>query len=310
MSTRLYLTSLTSYQMNPVVVLGCRISSTFTDIYSSSLEIHTGKNQVPSKKARINFPLAAGPARKLGCICSTWNEGKRTEEAQKLLLSVQDNTLYTRIQATANHKPRYLTNDYITLESILKESPDPRYFPKRWNLNQRMVLAFKLASSLLQYHSTPWLGESWSKKAICFQRTQSPKPGVATLFEVDRPFITHTFKYQTTAVLQKWNAKRSLLELGVLLLEIFHEETLEDFASVGNIPLGDSYGQLYDVAKHWHGISAGEVPLLYWDAIELCIECPFYRSSAVADWNDVEFQKSVCEGVIKPLWENCPRQSR
>ena len=211
-----------------------------------------------------------------------------------------------------NHTPRYVTKDYITLENILCELPSVYSLPKRWTLNQRMSLAFKIASSLLQYRSTPWISGSWSKRAIYFQRTGSS--GTVTLFEVEHPFITHTFTGHTatpaTLAQQKSNAKRSLLELGILLLEIFHEETLEKHAAATNVLFDDTYGRHYDIARNWLDLTGGKAPPLFWDAAALCIECPFNRSSTLPDWDDVEFQKSVCEGFLKPLWENMPRNLR
>ena len=273
-----------------------------------------GAAYLHTQQVRINLPSPVIFGRKLGSICSTLVAEIKQKRPVRLLLSVQNCTLYAHAQPEMDHShtSTCTSNDYITLGSILREIPNVYSLPKRWTLSQRMSLAFKIASALLQYQSTPWISGAWSKHAIHFQRTGSS--GTVKLFDVEHPFITHTFTDHpipsATPARQKLNAKRSLLELGILLLEIFHEETIENYASVMNLPLDDTYGRQYDAARKWLEMTEGEAPLLLWDAAALCIECPFNRSSTLPDWDDAEFRKSVCDGVLKPLWENSPRQSR
>ena len=229
----------------------------------------------------------------------------------KLFLSCRSDLFYSHIPPTISSRPQNDTSDCITLEHILKESPHPRSLPKRWKLNQRMTLAFKIASSLLQYHSTPWIQGAWSKQTIVFSRMQSPYPRTTTLFDVDHPFINHRFTQSTAEEhSQTVNAKRSLLDLGILLLEIYCERTLEDYAQNLRISLEDTYGSGYDAARKWVDDTCDDIPPLYWDAVDLCIECPFTRTSTLPDWNDREFLKAVCDGIVKPLWDNCSGRSR
>ena len=137
---------------------------------------------------------------------------------------------------------------------------------------------------------------------------QSPHATTTTLFDIDHPFISHRFiRNDPTlfAASQSFNAKRSLLELGILLLEICCEETFEDYAHNAKLLLENAYGRRYDGARKWLDDVYGDVPQLLYDAANACIECSFARTLTVPDWSDDAFQKSVCEGVIKPLWENC-----
>ncbi|KAK0508478.1 hypothetical protein JMJ35_008754 [Cladonia borealis] len=94
--------------------------------------------------------------------------------------------------------------------------------------------------------------------------------------------------------------KRQMLELGVLLLEIWHETSLEIWAASVGLTIQSSYGSRYDAARKW--LSESDTVLVsYWDAIDRCIECDF---PALSDWQDSAFRKSVCEGVVKPLCHN------
>lgn len=45
---------------------------------------------------------------------------------------------------------------------------------------QRLILAHKLASAVLQYHSTPWLAEDWNLKDLAFLGNES-EPGADDL---------------------------------------------------------------------------------------------------------------------------------
>ena len=91
-----------------------------------------------------------------------------------------------------------------------------------------------------------------------------------------------------------------MLELGILLLEIWHETSFEIWAASAGLTIQTSYGSRYDAAQKW--LSESDTVLVsYWDAIDRCIECDF---PALSDWQDSAFRKSVCEGVVKPLCHN------
>ena len=245
-------------------------------------------------------------------ICSSMVQAQQANRLLKLYLSSSRGLcsclLAHNIQTTALAASD--TQDVITLNHVLQEPPGPKYAPKKWTCNQRMGLSFKLASSLLQLYSTPWLAMAWNKEAIYFVRTDPPPNAVSTslFFDADHPFITHTFtEHAIPSSTNKAHAKRPLLELGILLLEIWHEEPFESYAIAKTLVLDESYGRRYDVAREWLDDTAPDILPFYLDAVSRCIECSFSASSSFPDWNNIEFRKSVCEGVVKPLWENCPK---
>ena len=200
------------------------------------------------------------------------------------------------------------TSGMITLEQILHQMSTNRRLTLRWNLIQRMNLSFCLASSLLQLYSTPWLSESWTKRTVCFWRLRPSPPanGVALTFEPDRPFIVHRF-YEAPAArpTYKANARNQLLDLGIVLLEIRHKRSFESWASAHAFNLDSSFGSRYNAASMWLRDSIGDLEPSYFDAVARCIECTLQTQSAIPDWDDFGFRKSVCELVIKPLWSNC-----
>lgn len=200
------------------------------------------------------------------------------------------------------------TYEIITLEQVLFQTSGDNPSRVKWNLVQRMNLAFNLASSLLQLYSTPWLSESWTKRNICFwcHRPSAHANDMVLSFEPDRPFIAHRFSGAATACLPaQVEAKHQLLDLGILLLEIRHQISFESWASAHDFTLDISYGSRYNAASAWLRDSEGELEPSYFDAAGRCIECTLQSRSAIPKWEDRDFRKSVCESVIKPLWSNC-----
>ena len=202
------------------------------------------------------------------------------------------------------------TSEMVSLEQVLLQTSSDRPPGAKWSLIQRMNLSFSLASSLLQFYSTPWLSEPWTKRAIYFWRLtpSSQANDKALTFEPDRPFIVHNFFETPVARLPyKINAKHQLLNLGIILLEIGHERSFESWTSTHGYTLDRAYGSRYDAASEWLRYSQSELVPSYYDAAARCIECTFQTrpERPIPDWEDSDFRKSICELVIKPLWSNC-----
>ena len=96
--------------------------------------------------------------------------------------------------------------------------------------------------------------DAWTKEEICFMHSGSSHPtGDGPLnFEVKHPFIIHRFtKTPERRLPDKRAVKRQMLELGVLLLEIWHETSLEVWAASVGLTIQKSYGSRYDAARKW-----------------------------------------------------------
>ena len=267
-------------------------------------------------KITFNLPeLELPPKDDVSNICAAFREASSANMLLKLYLSEQGNL-------TSCHHPKDiqiqqsgsgLSADLITLDSIIREAHDSRERSKKWNWNQRMLLVYRLASSLLQFHSTPWLGGSWNKQLICFPRIQPPgtSDGTALRFDAESPFIAHDFRASPISpVRNPSNARFSLLELGILLLEIWHLTPFEAYAAEERLHLDDTYGVRYEVAQRWLNDTADNILPFYSDPVCRCIEGTFACSSPTLQWTDPQFQASICEGLVKPLWDNCSNKAR
>lgn len=97
------------------------------------------------------------------------------------------------------------------------------------SVKPRMQLALRLASSLLQLCRTQWLPNTWSHDKVYFKIKPTPIfQGQGHEIDLGRPFISTAFGRDATPVpLVEANPKAVLLDLGILLLEIWHEQTLD-----------------------------------------------------------------------------------
>ena len=268
------------------------------------------------KQSRVKFNLPDlpkppdPPMTEVKDLCSSLDQARQHRKILQVYLSPHGNLCSCYIPPTSGG---VLTSDddsdeMITLDQILLHTSRESSSMVKWTLIQRMNLSFNLASSLLQLYYTPWLSESWTKRNICFWRLRpsSQANDMVLAFEPDRPFIVHRFTGAPAACLSyKTEARHQLLDLGIVLLEIRHKRSFESWVSAHDFTLDSSYGSRYNAASVWLRESRGELELSYFDAAARCIECTFQTRSAIPTWEDLEFRKSVCDLVIKPLWSNC-----
>ncbi|CRL21989.1 unnamed protein product [Penicillium camemberti] len=114
-----------------------------------------------------------------------------------------------------------------------------------------------------------------------------------------RPFISRKFtpSLEESCAL---SAKRAMLELGIILLELWKNQTFTSYATQSQSPY-HTLGARYDLARNWLDANMNEILPMYSDVVTRCIECTFATSGADYKWSDTEFRKSVYDYVIKPL---------
>ena len=196
----------------------------------------------------------------------------------------------------------------VTLERLLVGSSQ-----RRLSLKDRMTLAVNLASSLLQLQNTSWLGPCWTKQFIHFATENTPStsqshcsgPKLRVSAETGRPFVLSTFanprhiqQLQTGS-----NARSALLELGILLLELWHETTFE--ARFTNTAIPSDYFARFRLAWEWLEDVHNPPPDLYNAAMSQCVKCFFGGKTVSFDWEDVNFRRAVCQDIIEPLHKTC-----
>ncbi|KAJ5622843.1 hypothetical protein N7490_011448 [Penicillium lividum] len=168
-------------------------------------------------------------------------------------------------------------------------------------LNSRIALSFNIASSVMQLNFTQWFQCPLTSNMICLL------PGSSEGGSGIQPYISHKFYPSPSDVKCACNVRRVMLELGIILLELWHAETFTTYAAGVGKPLDETFGVRYDMACKWLDISRDHILPFYLDVATRCIECTFATSTASLDWNDTVFRESVFDYVVKPLWENCPK---
>ena len=189
-------------------------------------------------------------------------------------------------------------SDKVVLGALLASNATTR-FPIR----SGMILALRLASNLLQLSCTAWLRTTWSKDTIYFL-CQGVGPAACVNF--NRPYVLLNFdrsKSGTNLSQPSDDLKEALLDLGILLLEIWHSQTLETHFSRQQSP-GEYYERLA-LASKWLDDMNDPLPELYEKAVAHCVRGMMGGETRLPDWDDSRFWSAFCQDVIKPLYKNC-----
>ena len=242
------------------------------------------------RTVRINLPPTP-THRPVQNICSFLLQARQSNQSPKLLVSSSKGLCGYHDLSSTIDPTRWFR--YVTLDQVLIE----------FGINQRMLLSFTLASSLLQLHATPWLASLWGRQNICFRQVKAPS-GIH-FPDADHPFVRHTFSPTLGPTNSSYSVRRQLLELGIMLLEIWHREALEACTLSKGMALGNTDGGRYDAAKNWLDQTEQDILPFYLDVVRRCIECTFATSLTTYSWDDEDFRSSSCEHVVKPLWDNC-----
>lgn len=205
--------------------------------------------------------------------------------------------LMTSKQRTVMLKSNHHT---VSLRDVLSETSGA--YGTRLPLQSAMLLASKLASSLLQYAQTRWFGQAWSKDSIFFLlHPQSEQR--RSLADFNRPFVCAKIEDTDANGANTAEPKSTLLELGILLLEIWHQTTLEHrFADMTHHVPSDYFTRL-SLAAQWLDDDYDTPLPLYEQAVRYCV----YGASTKrwTEWNTNELWGEICKEVIKPLSDNC-----
>ncbi|KAB5586280.1 hypothetical protein GE09DRAFT_945472 [Coniochaeta sp. 2T2.1] len=203
-------------------------------------------------------------------------------------------------------RPPHLTQSArrICLKDILSSGSGSSH---KNPLKFRMLLALRLASSLLQLHNTRWLGKAWSKHSVSFPLRSSQGQGTEVA-DFDQPFVSLSFSgamHSKNKEAPPVELKVALLELGILLLEIWHQESFESRCGGGDGQVPTGYYQRLALAIEWLDDAADPMPEQYEKAASLCIRCVIGGTSNFAGWDDMAFWSAVCADIIEPLQKNC-----
>ncbi|KAF4961795.1 hypothetical protein FSARC_10091 [Fusarium sarcochroum] len=180
------------------------------------------------------------------------------------------------------------------LEQVLLEgyrNENARMTPKQCTL-----LALDVAAAIPQLRETTWLSLPWGKRSIKLLSSQARQIDI-------EPFVEQTIGATSLCCSSGWpDPKAALLELAILLLEIWHQRTLETWAVTTKVLDVESPDMRRILAIRWLEATSERLPLHHLMAIEQCLAI---CSGRLRKWQDEEFLRHYCENVIKPLQESC-----
>lgn len=193
--------------------------------------------------------------------------------------------------------------DCVSLSQTLKTSAT---LP----LKPRMQLSLRLASSLLQLLRTPWLTQAWCKHTVFFlppENLSGPTSHAKQTAQVDlnRPLVVCGFSGKFPVV-PPTEPKAALLELGILLLEIWHGMTLE--SRFGLDESGSQSMKYYErlvKALEWQDDGTNPMLGLYGQAVSQCLTGNNLSAGKLVDWEDPKLWSSICSDIIEPLAKLC-----
>ena len=183
--------------------------------------------------------------------------------------------------------------------------------PSRQKFSNRTKtqLAFTLGSTMLQLHSTPWLDE-WKKQDVLY----FPEPGSGIVQAPVQPYISRylfssnmgrdgTTVASNTRAVPGFAPNETLFTLGVILIEIAYNKTIEALAEPGEKAQMAAVTQ-YVTAMRIRKEIGMKMGRQYQRAVDGCLMCQFGVQGLIADLKSVDFQRQYLEHVVTPLEES------
>ncbi|KAI8627474.1 hypothetical protein F5Y19DRAFT_166819 [Xylariaceae sp. FL1651] len=174
---------------------------------------------------------------------------------------------------------------------------DIRMTPK-----QQTLLALDVASSVLQLRQTCWLDENFRSASMRLLLNENEAGGALgpALF-IER--IVHVSKVlDDTSMIQAPEPKATLLELAIILLEIWHHQPLDTCINEIGLDSANTLETRRIAAIRWLEKTSSRLPLQHLVAVEQCLAV---CSGRLRSWSDRDFIREYCENIIKPLQESC-----
>lgn len=248
-------------------------------------------------------------------MCHILDQSLSTKQSLKLYLFSNERLYYEHVLSPETPGLRFTTTHVypekmVSLQNLLQ---DPAY-RRLLQLKPRVKLAAIMASSALQLHATPWCRSLLRNESLLFMKDdESGKinlghPFVACNFNnlnnSLRPSVVVSSSSSSSAS-SSLQAESELLDLGILILELWHHETMETFARASGLVLDetDVFHNRQRVARQWITETKDDLLTSIYDAAVRCINCRF--DAVNLDLTNHKLNISIFESVIKPLWENC-----
>ena len=99
--------------------------------------------------------------------------------------------------------------------------------------------------------------------------------------------------------------KPMFLELGILLLEIWNQETFSNWAKTSQQVENITDVARLGLADRWYEDSVYMMSIRYGNVVKTCLAFAFEYGQGLPSWEDMDLRISVCAKIIEPLLEEC-----
>jgi hypothetical protein len=246
-------------------------------------------------KVKVSFsaPDPAPVLTDIGDICTAICDQQTPEKILKMYIPHQSQRLQYRDETPATSPATASANQLLSLKEVIMSNA-------RISLNERVLIAATVASSVVQLYSTPWI-PTLRKDMVLFPAAASSRSTIIP----KQAFVRVPFSRSPVGNKSSRKHLDELLDLGILIIELWRNRTLESYSAENEIPLDDTYDSRQRAARHWLNDEEGEFLPVVLDAATRCVECRF--QCIRFNFDDESVQKLVLEDVVRPLWENCRR---
>ena len=252
--------------------------------WSAAPDITVTTSEIPSLEGSVPVEVTS--------ICKTI-----AEDQPPVLQLSSDNRLFWHMEPPGNtSQPVQSSERTMSLEMFLEGQ-------RQMDPEDRIKLAVNLASSLLQYNLTPWLRKCWTKNAFHFFVQTRTVSGL----DIEHPLIMREFSDETDGVLNELpenDPELALMELGILLLEIWNMTTFESWLeTAGHLmdirQVQDRYIRLrYSI--EWFQSQKGKLLPNYQKVVGICLR-PSVFDLFNTSWEDNDFRMAVYSEIVEPL---------
>ena len=247
----------------------------------------TKSSQVPSASARI-----------IECFCSTIRNCQEMGTCVGILVSnnIKHQVWVPKLPQTLQTPARV-----VSLAELLSQPKPPR--------RAHLKVGVRLASSVLQFHTTEWFQERWGKQDIYFIQWNSPQSRSPSL---ETPVVRQVFTPKppvSEASIESSiiRCNLSLFSLGIVLIELWFWKSVESFQS-DRSPAYEPQAQcgpgetsdraMYLTAQGLIDILYEDAGRVYGDIVRRCITGLDYKETQLE--NDA-FKKEVYLKIVQPL---------
>ena len=282
-------------------------------------------DELEQKLRRVKFQVttsselvaAPQPGIELSNICLEVCNGQKHQDILHLCIEPSSTKQYQIRKLDYSETSLTTEAEVIALEDLLHLSNSPhsrvRLYPRACT-----ELALILASGVLQLSQTHWFVEFWTKEKIYFTK-DAPIPSTnlrSQDIDITKPLVTKSFSRapegaRNASIPSHTAPKKVLLEFAILLLELWHSQTIEERFIDRLYQVQGDYLDRKHLAERWIEEDRDLLGFQF-DVVTNCLKHLNVAGPQNEEpkWEDETFLQSFAAGVMEPLLRESNKTKR